>query len=138
MQSPGAAMDDPDMVLLIHPQSDGPAQQPVIGQRLGPQRIDFEHRRLNRAALRIGLVLEHGLADAERGDHRNQCSTYIHVAFVREAFHDRPLSSASGTAKGARVADWQLRVRFPREPSIWESVYAHSFSLVMRRNIPLL
>ena len=39
----GAAMDDPDIVLLVDPHADRPAQQPIVGKRLRPERIDLEH-----------------------------------------------------------------------------------------------
>ena len=72
MQPAGAAMDDPDVVLLVDPDADGPAEQPVVGQRLRPQRIDLEHRRGDTRALRLGLALQHRLADAERHDGRGE------------------------------------------------------------------
>ena len=59
VQPARAAMNDPDVVLLIDPHADGPAEQPVIRQRLRPQRIDFEHRRLDGASLRVRLILQH-------------------------------------------------------------------------------
>src|SRR2546427_8638064 len=59
------AMDDPDVVLLVDPDTDRHAEQPVVGQGLGPQRIDFEHRRLHRLRL-VGLPVEERLGAAER------------------------------------------------------------------------
>ena len=38
-------MDDPDVVLRIDREADRLAEDPVVGQRLGPQRIHFEPRR---------------------------------------------------------------------------------------------
>ena len=35
-------MDDPHVVLRIHGQTDGLPEHPAVGQRLGPERIDFE------------------------------------------------------------------------------------------------
>jgi hypothetical protein len=40
------AMDDPDMVVGIDRYADRLAQQPVVGQRLGPHRVHFKSRRL--------------------------------------------------------------------------------------------
>ena len=42
-------MDGPDVVLRVDRQADRRAGHPVIGQRLRPERIDFEDRRLLRA-----------------------------------------------------------------------------------------
>jgi hypothetical protein len=56
-------MDDPDIILLVGPHADRHPEQ--AAERLRPERIDLEHRRLHVPALRLGLVLEHRLADAE-------------------------------------------------------------------------
>ena len=53
-------MDDPDVILGVDAEADRLAEHPVVGQRLRPERIDFEARRLDRAAvLRGGHALEH-------------------------------------------------------------------------------
>ena len=44
-------MDDPDVILGVDRQADRRAHHPVIGQRLRPERIDFEDRRLRLAGL---------------------------------------------------------------------------------------
>ena len=36
------AMNDPDMVLIVGPDTNGLADVPAVWQRLGPHRIDFE------------------------------------------------------------------------------------------------
>ncbi|MFO1266117.1 MAG: hypothetical protein U1F67_04490 [Rubrivivax sp.] len=55
------------MVLLVDPDADRHAEHPVVGQRLGPQRVDLEAWRIDRRALlRMGEVVEPGLAGAER------------------------------------------------------------------------
>ena len=90
VQPPRAAMNDPDVVLLIDPHSDGPAEQPVIRQRLRPQRVDLEHRCLDCAPLGVRLVLQHGLADAERDDKCSQGCADKKVTFSRCAFHGFP------------------------------------------------
>src|SRR5882672_7089811 len=59
-----AAVDDPDVVLLVDPDADRHAEQPVVGQGLGPQWIDFEHRRLHDLRL-VGLTVEERLRAAE-------------------------------------------------------------------------
>jgi len=42
VEAAGAAMNDPDVILFIGPQTDGPAEQPVVGEWLWPERIDFK------------------------------------------------------------------------------------------------
>src|SRR5712692_5330212 len=66
VQPPRAAVNDPDVILIVDPHSDGPAEQPMIGQGLRPQRIHFEHRRLDGGSRRAGPVFEQGLAGPER------------------------------------------------------------------------
>ena len=39
------AMDDPDVILRVGRNADGLAENPVVGQRLGPERIHFKARR---------------------------------------------------------------------------------------------
>ena len=63
------AMDHPDMVVVVDPHADRHAHHPVIGQRLGPEWIDFEFR--GHLALGHRITLESELADgecAQRGD----------------------------------------------------------------------
>ena len=79
-------MDDPDVVLLVHPYPDRHAEQPV--ERLRPERIDLEHRRLHIRALRLGLVLQHGLADAEADDRRDQHGAGHQFALCHDVDHD--------------------------------------------------
>src|SRR5713101_8344726 len=66
VQRPRAAVNDPDVIPIVDPHSDGPAEQPMIGQGLRPQRIHFEHRRLDGGSRRAGPVFEQGLAGPER------------------------------------------------------------------------
>ena len=64
-----AAMDEPDVVAIIDREADGLAEHPVVGHRLGPERINLELRRL------LGLSrrpIEHGLADAETDEQGDQ------------------------------------------------------------------
>ena len=83
-----AAMDDPDVVLLVDPDADRHAEQPVVGQGLGPQRIDFEHRRLHDLGL-VSLPVEERLRAAERREQRDErradCSAIRHPCLLREA-----------------------------------------------------
>ncbi len=68
MQPPRTAMNDPDVVLLIDPHSDGPAEQPMVRQGLRPQRIHLEHRRLDGRSRGACSVFEQGLAGSERDE----------------------------------------------------------------------
>ena len=69
-------MDDPHVIALVDPDADRVAEHPVVGQRLRPQRVHFESRRL-RAGLRLGSgrPFEPGLPQPEPDeDHdRDQC-----------------------------------------------------------------
>ena len=47
-------MDDPDVIVCVHGDADGLAENPVIGERLGPSEIDFEARRKDRGGVRGG------------------------------------------------------------------------------------
>ena len=59
-------MDDPDVVLVVDPDADRHAEQPAVRQRLRPQRIDLEARRLDTVLLLcLGRVLKDGLPDTE-------------------------------------------------------------------------
>ena len=51
-------MDDPHVVLRIHRQTDGLPEHPAVRQRLGPERIDFELRRLLAGRLDDGTFSE--------------------------------------------------------------------------------
>src|SRR5882672_243350 len=87
VQPSRAAVNDPDVVLIVDPHSDGPAEQPMIGQGLRPQRVHFEHRRLDGGSRSAGPVFEKGLAGPERDDRRNECRADIKVALPLRAFH---------------------------------------------------
>src|SRR5262249_3480698 len=73
VKAAGAAMDDPDIILLVHPCADRPPQEAVVGKRLGPERIGLEDRGRYARSLRIRLLLEQGLADAETDNARGEC-----------------------------------------------------------------
>src|SRR5262249_42054359 len=89
VQPAGAAMDDPHVVLLVDPGADRPAQQPVVGQRLRPQRIDLVDRCADARALRLGLALQNRLADAERHDGRGKRGGQYEFALLLELDHRR-------------------------------------------------
>ena len=65
-----AAMDDEDVVAAVDADANRHTEQPMVGQRLGPHRVDFEPRRLDGIlGLRSCRLLQHGLGDAERHEH---------------------------------------------------------------------
>ena len=52
---------------------------PVVRQRLGPERIDLEARRIDAAVLSIGVVLQDRLPDTERGNDGDECDERARV-----------------------------------------------------------
>ena len=69
-------MDDPDVILGVDPEADDLAEHPVVRQRLGPQRIDLEPRRLERAAiLRAGRRSSRWPATPSADDRRQRTPT---------------------------------------------------------------
>jgi hypothetical protein len=48
----GAAVDDPHVVVGVYRDADHHAEQRLVGQRLGPQRIDLKDWRLHQVLLR--------------------------------------------------------------------------------------
>ena len=71
------------------------AEQPVVRQRLRPQRIDLEHRRLHAAApARSALFSSTRLADAERDNERAQRRADIKLRLSRaDGMHAPPSST---------------------------------------------
>src|SRR6185295_2323476 len=61
-----AAVDDPDMVLRVHRDANGLAHDPVVGQGLGPQRIDLEARRGDGSGFDYRMFLEQQRSDTQR------------------------------------------------------------------------
>src|SRR5262249_30329540 len=89
--------------------ADGHAEQPVVGQRFRPQRIDFEHRRLDRRP-GPGLAVEHRLAGREHGQHRDERRTDDEIAPALCGFHRVPLLVVSSLARmldaGKLLVNW--------------------------------
>ena len=51
------ALQDPDVVVLVHRDAADLADQPIVGQRLGPARIDLEARVVLAGRLAAGKVV---------------------------------------------------------------------------------
>jgi hypothetical protein len=47
-------MDDPNVIVCVDGDADGLAENPVIGEMLGPSEIDFEAWRKDRGGVRGG------------------------------------------------------------------------------------
>jgi hypothetical protein len=61
-------MKNPNMVLGIHRYADGFTEDPVIGQRLGPQRVHFKSGRHHRGGMNNGALPAHGGANGQRAE----------------------------------------------------------------------
>src|ERR1700676_2533609 len=90
-------MDDPDIVLLIDPHPDGPAEQPIVGKGLGPKRIDLEDRgRYAGACFRVRSVLQQRLTDAETDDGRGERHGGDKITLLDESHYRRlPVAARS-------------------------------------------
>ena len=66
-------MDDPHVILGVDAEADHLAEHPIVWQRLGPERIDLEARRLERAAiLGVGHLVEEMSRHAKNDDGREE------------------------------------------------------------------
>ena len=61
-------MNDPDVVLTIDRNANGLAEDPMIGERLGPHGIDFKSWRLNRGGLDGGLFIKQRCRNSQGGE----------------------------------------------------------------------
>ena len=78
-------MHDEHVIARVHADADHVAEHPVVGQRLGPQRIDLEARR--RDVVNAGACASSArcptpsapIADDERGDaqRRSRCASWL-------------------------------------------------------------
>jgi hypothetical protein len=64
------AVDDPHVILRVDGDADGLAEDPVVGEGLGPEGIDFETRREDGGGL--GFAVQHDGPDAEEGEDREE------------------------------------------------------------------
>jgi hypothetical protein len=124
------AMNDPDIVLIVHPDPDGRSEQPVIRQRLRPKRVDLERRRLDSAPLRIHPALQYRLPYRKREDKRENSRANVKVTPVLGASHDSPPFENTTSHGGARLVDFSNDIA---RPLLFEPFYARSFPLVSQR-----
>ena len=75
------AVNNPDVVLGIHGDPDGHALNPMVGKRLGPQRIDFEARRLDSRGRNSSLFFQHDGTGCEPNEQSEESRRPIEVAF---------------------------------------------------------
>ena len=76
-------MDDPDVILGIHPEADRLALIPVVRQRLREGRIHFEARRLDGGRrLRLGLLFHQALGEDERAQDADEGRANQHIPFT--------------------------------------------------------
>src|SRR5204863_8843702 len=96
-----APVNDPDVVLFVGPKSDRLPEEKAAG-RLRPQGVDFEYRRLHHRALRFGLVLQYGLADAQRDDaaHKGNAGDELAISLDHVSLPGLPI--APGRAQNRR------------------------------------
>ena len=104
-----AAVNDPDVILRIDADADDVPKQPVVGQRFGPHRIDFESRRLH-AFFGGGRPVEHGLGEAENHEDNKHGGADRQIAFHQSlpfARDPRPGIGVVGDS-GLGVRGWGL------------------------------
>ena len=76
-----SSMNDPDVVLCICRHSDRVTQNPMVRERLRPQRVHLKHRRLNSGSFRYCAVLQHLLPDYQQGEQDNQHHANEQITF---------------------------------------------------------
>jgi hypothetical protein len=90
-------MNDPHVILGVHRNTDDGPENPVIRQRLRPERIHFEHRRLNTSALSVCTVLKHGLSRSQSGQQNHDGASCIKVTFPLRVAHRSLQKGSMGT-----------------------------------------
>jgi hypothetical protein len=74
-------MDDPDVVMRVHIKADGLADDPVIRQRPGPQRIYFKPWGHNAGSLHAGSFADNRGTKSERGGECEYRGTHVDITF---------------------------------------------------------
>src|SRR5262245_35877306 len=85
----GASMSDPDVIPRVDGDAGHGTEDPMIRQRFGPQRINFEYGRLDSAApLSVRRLLERVLTGSERDEDEGRANikTSLHIAHFRLSF----------------------------------------------------
>src|SRR5690606_12148584 len=65
------AVNNEDVITGVDVHTDGAAENPLVGQGFGPERVHFECRSHDSAARSFSSLLEIGVANAER--HKSDC-----------------------------------------------------------------
>src|ERR1700737_930437 len=97
------------MILVVDRHANGHTEQPMIRQRLRPQRVDFERRGLHGAPfLRDSLFLEGVLSDPEAAQQNEKSSTKREIGFPLQEPHCF-LLKAEDLALDTRVMTVEVR-----------------------------
>jgi hypothetical protein len=65
-------MNNPNVILGVHGDADGSADNPMVGKRLRPHGINFEARSLDARSFRGCFSLEHGRTDRKSDEEREK------------------------------------------------------------------
>ena len=109
-----AAVHDPDVVIRVDRDPDSRAEQPVVRQRLRPERVDLEQRRVrdhplspDHAALDPAPHQAGGHQDAQA--HHNQFSLHVRVLLRLLADQHRPRPQVRCAQPATYRGVWQAR-----------------------------
>jgi hypothetical protein len=92
VQGRAAAMNDPDIVLVVDRDADRHAEQRFVGERLRPQRIDLKDRGFHHRVLGGRGVLQHPRAGAEADYSRRQRDAAQKIPLLHRLDHSLPPS----------------------------------------------
>src|SRR5207247_7527501 len=80
------AMDDPDVVFVVDRHSNGLAQQPMVRQRLRPQRIDFESRGLDTRSFDSSSLLQYAARRQQQRQHYDKQQANAQITLHAPSF----------------------------------------------------
>ena len=80
-------MDAEDMVSGVNRDADRGTQDPMIRQRLGPQRIHLENRRFHTRLLSRRCLVQHELTDTESNEHSDKACPNQDITFPHRTPH---------------------------------------------------
>ena len=89
-------MNNPNVVLGVHRDANGRADDPMVRKRLWPQRIDFKLRRFDAGGSDGGPLLEDDRNDTERGE-KSEKSGYRNKLVLHDFLHSPALLFARFT-----------------------------------------